>query len=374
MKISVITVALNPDAAFCLTAESILMQDHDDVEWVVIDGLSWAAGNAFVDRYRDAIDTYVRGPDSGVYAAMNTAWEHATGEYIVFLNAGDIFYQADSLSRMARHMSGGADVVYGDHDYADKGQHLFRRAGAADVIFSLLQAGEVERDWHGMMPCHQATFYRRTLFAQEQFDTRYTICADHDFFLRMCAQGRSLEHAGVVVCRYYGGGFSAQNAQRCRNEWAAVYSHYARDPGRVLQHFLGPKAAGANVTVIDDQALSLGGLHKWEGPYDHMKMPRFAWVQPQGVNVLLRNAAQRLTLTGLSRFVQRIEIIRDDTVIARKTCKPGPFEIVHDFEAPLPAGLTLTCKAEMADRMSPTDPRQSGWALYGVTLTERPDP
>jgi hypothetical protein len=374
MKISVITVALNPGSEFCLTAESILLQDHDQVEWVVIDGLGWSADNTYIDRYKDRIDTYVRSPDEGVYAAMNTAWTHATGDYIVFLNAGDVFYQADTLSRMVGHMGRGLDIVYGDHDYVDRGMHLFRRAGAADVILARLQAGDVEKGWHGMMPCHQATFYRRALFAEEQFDTRFAICADHDFFLRMAVQKRPMAHTGVVVCRYYGGGFSAKNAQRCRNEWSAIYSSFSRDPGRVVQHFGGEGAASADVTLIDTRAMALEGLFKWEGPYPDLNLPRFAWAREGGVTILVREdvARAKLTLTGRSQFVQRIEVMQGGNVIARKSVKAGPFTLVHDVEGPIAAGTTFVCTSEMADRLSPSDARVTGWSLISFTITDRP--
>lgn len=373
MKISVVTVALNPGAEFCLTAESILLQDHADVEWVVIDGLGWSADGAYIDRYRDRITTYVRQPDAGVYAAMNEAWQHASGDYIVFLNAGDIFYQADTLSRMVRHLRTGADVVYGDHDYADQGMHLFRRAGAADIIFNMLQVGDVERNWHDMMPCHQATFYRRTLFETESFDTRYAICADHDFFLRMCAQNRAMVHAGVIVCRYYGGGFSAKNAQRCRNEWAAVYAKYSVDPGRVVQHFVGEGASSANVTQLGGPALVLEGLFKWEGPYPDLNLPRFAWVRAGGVSIMVRDAIEhaRVILSGRSQFVQRIEILHDGVVIARKAVKAGPFEVMVDIDETVAAGTVYMCRSEMSDRLSQSDLRVTGWALEGFDVTKR---
>lgn len=376
MKISVVTVVLNPAEEFCLTAESILLQDYADVEWVVVDGLSWSASNAFVGRYRDQIDTLARTPDLGVYAAMNTAWTHATGDFIVFMNAGDIFYQADSLSRMVHHMNADTDVVYGNHDYSASGTHMFRRSGADDIIYNMLQAGDVERDWHGMMPCHQATFYRRTLFAEEQFDTRYAICADHDFFLRLCAQNRRLVYADVTVCRYYGGGYSAQNSKRCRNEWAAIYSGYSLNPDRVVQHFGGKDAATSHVTPIGPDAVALAGLYEWEGPYKQWKLPRFAWVGEAGVNVLLRKSADpaNLKLSGRSLFVQTIEVVHAGKIIFEKTVNEGPFEIIHDFEGPVSVGETLTYKSEFAERLSPTDSRKAGWALYGVTVTERSTP
>tara|TARA_R100000935_G_scaffold57996_1_gene93485 strand:- start:921 stop:2051 length:1131 start_codon:yes stop_codon:yes gene_type:complete len=372
MKISVVTVALNPTNEFCLTAESILLQDHPDVEWVVIDGLSWSAGNAFVDRYRDKIDTFIRTPDLGVYAAMNTAWTYASGDFIVFMNAGDIFYQADSLSRMVSHMSGDADIVYGDHDYSAGGNHLFRRSGTADMIYNMLQTGDVEHEWHGMMPCHQSTFYRRTLFAEEQFDTRYAICADHDFFLRMCAQNRRLVYTGVIVCRYYGGGYSAQNTQRCRNEWSAIYSGFSQNPDRVVQHFEGKGAVTSYVTSIGRDAVALAGLYKWEGPYEHLKLPKFAWVGEAGVDVMLRKSVDsaRLTLSGRSLFVQKIEVVHAGKTIVETAVDAGPFEIIYDFEGPVSGGETLTCKSQMADRLSPTDSRRSGWALYAFTVSE----
>ncbi|WP_171097555.1 glycosyltransferase [Ruegeria sp. HKCCD7255] len=240
MKISVVTIVLNPDSDFARTAESVLAQNYTEVEWVVLDGSSWSdPGRQYLNRYKEAFDYYASCPDEGVYAAMNTACEKATGEYVVFLNSGDIFFKQGTLTEVSQFLQREPDILYGDHDYVSGGAHHFRRASGMDQLAKRLSDGNLEGGWHGRFPCHQATFYKRELLAKEPFDTQLRIVADHDLLLRAHAKGYQIQHAELFVCRYYGGGFSAQNATRCVAEWADVYSRYSNHPEKVIERFYG---------------------------------------------------------------------------------------------------------------------------------------
>ena len=361
MRISVVTTVLNPDDSFCLTAESILQQDHGDVEWIVIDGQSWGTGAALLDRYRDRMDYYVSRPDDGVYHAMNGAWEIATGDYMVFLNAGDTFYRADTLSRLAPQLRGG--IVYGDHDYVGSGTHLFRKSADARALLAQLRHGDLSGGWHARLPCHQATYYRRGLFAEMQFNTRFQIAADHDLFLRYAAAGGALHYVDQTLCRYAAGGFSARSAARCRAEWITIYSRFSDDPDRVRRQFIGQ---GAEITI---PVVFMGDTYDREGPYPDLGLPAFNWVRETGLRVVVKQdwQAPTIRLWGRSRFAQSLRLWHGTKVCGQVTLPEGHFTV--DFPlGPVARGDMLTICSSMADVLGPDDGRKTGWAFEELQM------
>lgn len=368
MRISVITVVLNPEDDFCLTAESIIGQDYDDIEWVVIDGQSWGSGAEFIARYRDDMDVFVSQPDEGVYSAMNTAWQMATGDFIVFMNAGDIFYRNDTLTDVARHLDPACDIVYGDHDFVKGGVHHFRKSAAADAIFDLLKIGDVEDQWHSRLPCHQATFYRRAIFETEIFSLRYRICADHEFFLRMCHQGRPMAYMDLTVCRYYGGGYSSKFQNRCSNEWAEIYSSYSDQPDKVFSKFAGDVASRG--IAIRPKLIMTGGFYGFEGPYPNVDLPRLTWIDASGITLIsvVNQENVQITLSGRARFAQSLQVHKNDEVVLVITLHAGNFSI----DQPLPGGIALgdvvKCKGANATALGTNDVRVSSWMFFAADL------
>ena len=104
MKISVITVCLNPGEKLSVTLDSILRQDCQDVEVILKDGGStdgsvekWRQENASspgAEKVRIFVEK-----DRGIYDAMNQAVAHAAGDFLLFLNCGDRFADDGVLKR-----------------------------------------------------------------------------------------------------------------------------------------------------------------------------------------------------------------------------------------------------------------------------------
>lgn len=369
MKISVITVCLNPGDDFALTAESILAQDHDAVEWVVIDGMSWGQGAALLDRYAPQIDRLIRQPDPGVYHAMREAWRQATGDVIVFLNSGDIFYRADVLRRVVALMPDTADIFYGDHIYVSGGVQHVRRAADFAAIAGRLRHGEIDGAWHSRFPCHQSTFYRRTLFETYTYDTAFQICADHELLLRAYHGGAQVAYGDVIVSRYYGGGLSAQSQTRCSNEWATIYARYCDTPNTVMQRFVGAAAVRSITTLGGVQAM--GGHYDVEGPYPQFDNLSLAWATEAGLKLLITETAHDhvLTLRGTVMHPQTLTAALDGvTPLAEASVTPGMFRLPIDLPADLPAGSWVLVTCDNPQPLGATDTRTSGWAILMASL------
>ena len=126
---------------------------------------------------------------------------------------------------------------------------------------------------------------------------------------------------------------------------------------------LAPTAA----TPLNPAIKAMQGLYPWEGPYSQMNLPRFAWVKESGVTLRVDAQTQprRITIKGRSLFTQRIAINAKGHPLVEVTCPPGPFTLTQDIS---PGTTDLLVRSQKADRLSPSDARRTGWALYNVTL------
>ena len=105
---SVVTITYNAAQVLQPTLDSVLMQDYPHVEHLIIDGASTDNTVAIAEAYRKQSGEAENGhtvriqsePDNGLYDAMNKGLQLATGDYVVFLNAGDRFPAADTLDRV----------------------------------------------------------------------------------------------------------------------------------------------------------------------------------------------------------------------------------------------------------------------------------
>lgn len=211
MKISVITVCRNAAGTLRDTIDSLLAQDHPEVEHIVVDGASTDGTRDLLRVYAGRIDRVVSEPDRGMYEAANKGLRLATGDIVGYLNADDWYAAPDVLSTIARAFAqGGVDAVHGDLDFVDPldTQRITRRFRAREFA-----PGDFRRGWH---PAHPTFYVRRELLLRlGGFDERYRIASDIDLMLRVLevARARSM-HLPRVLVKMRAGGLSNGSLRR----------------------------------------------------------------------------------------------------------------------------------------------------------------
>lgn len=118
-KISVITVCYN-EPEVKRTCDSILGQSSGDYEWLVIDGGSTGQCLETLRAYAGKAACFVSERDNGIYDAMNKGIARARGEYLIFMNAGDVFFHSEILRLVEPYLNGENEVVYGDTQYINE--------------------------------------------------------------------------------------------------------------------------------------------------------------------------------------------------------------------------------------------------------------
>jgi glycosyltransferase involved in cell wall biosynthesis len=112
--ISVITACYNAEMFIEQCVQSVVTQNFEGVEHVVIDGGSTDGTVKIIERYASKISYWHSKPDRGIGHAFNLGVQHSRGDWLLFLNSDDYFCRADAVEILARPAtSSGVDVVYG---------------------------------------------------------------------------------------------------------------------------------------------------------------------------------------------------------------------------------------------------------------------
>ncbi|WP_321425446.1 glycosyltransferase family 2 protein [uncultured Bacteroides sp.] len=230
-RFSVITVTYNAEKVIEKTIQSVVGQTYKEWEYIIIDGASKDNTLAIIDKYRDNVNKLISEPDKGLYDAMNKGIAAASGDYLCFLNAGDIFHESNTLQFISDSISGNTlpDIIYGETAIVDKDDnflHMRRLKTPEKLTWKSFK--------QGMLVCHQAFFAKRTL--AEPFDLSYRFSADFDWCIRVMKKASTLHNTHITVIDYLDEGLTTQNHKASLKErfhimakhygWVSTVAHH----------------------------------------------------------------------------------------------------------------------------------------------------
>lgn len=203
MKVSVITVCYNSASTIEDTIKSVLRQNYEDLEYIVIDGASTDGTLDILHQYKSDIKHLISEPDEGMYYALNKGIRIATGDIIAFLHADDIYAFPEVISGVAQQMKN-ADALYGDLVYV--------RQGEVNKISRYWKSGRYlpgSFKW-GWMPPHPSFFVRKDVYNRlGTFNTQLHSAADYELMLRFIHKhGIELIYWPEVLVKMRSGGKS----------------------------------------------------------------------------------------------------------------------------------------------------------------------
>lgn len=228
--ISIITVAFNVREELKKTLESVLSQQNrnggrfTDFECVVVDGGSTDGSvdvlNAYRERFKAAgIHFDARSEkDNGIYDGMNKGITRASGDWLYFLNAGDMFYSEYVLCDMSCELEKDTrqvDIIYGDTcSFIEDGG--VRR----EYIMKSVDDMEVIRD--NMPFSHQTAFINRRIHEKRLYSTKYALAADYEFFLKVWLDGARFRHVPIVTALFALDGVSNRKRRQLFKEYEDI--------------------------------------------------------------------------------------------------------------------------------------------------------
>ncbi len=203
ISISVVTVVYNGKSHIADTVRSVIGQDYDNFQYVVLDGNSNdGTFELLQSNFIQDIDILISEPDNGIYDAMNKAVELCSGDFVVFMNSGDRFYNPSTLSLLSNNIIG-HDGVYGQTilEYVDNKGRLynFKR-----------KLHSLEKIHRGPAFCHQALLLRKNLIQRFGFNLNNLKYADYELVYRSIYSGARLKFVDTFVNYFLLGGLSSK--------------------------------------------------------------------------------------------------------------------------------------------------------------------
>jgi len=201
---SVVTVHFNQLALLKSTVENVMQQNGfgDMIEYIIVDGLSNDGTMNYLHelKFEKSIHRIIE-RDKGIYDAMNKGIQAASGEYIIFINAGDQFYETDTLEKIYDAYKF-FDVVYSDTKI---GYENFERVAKTKPLSQF---------WKYLPFVHQSVIVKRSLLADNLFDLNYKFCADYDQLSKLYLSKIEFKKSDLIISRITAGG--ASDAQRVK--------------------------------------------------------------------------------------------------------------------------------------------------------------
>lgn len=219
---SIITVTYNAGHTLGRTLDSVAGQSCRLYEHIIVDGASTDGTLALLNASDGAERRRVVSErDNGLYDAMNKGLGLATGDYLIFLNAGDKFHSGDTLQLLADKIMDNdyPGVVYGQTDIVDDDG---RRIGARHLTApDTLTYKDFAK---GMLVCHQAFVVLRRI--APRYSLKYRFSADYDWCVRCLQHSRRNVYCGAVLVDYLAGGLTTANHRKSLWERFRIMSRY----------------------------------------------------------------------------------------------------------------------------------------------------
>ena len=240
VKISIITVCFNEEKNIKATINSVLRQKSTDYEYIICDGKSTDKTVEFAESYRSKFEklginyTIKSERDGGIYCGMNNGIDLATGDYVIFMNAGDCFHGEYAITNIvdSLEVSNLPDVIYGDATYVERG------------FYKIWRAGNISKINNGLPFCHQSCLVLTDLIKNNKFDTSFKICADYDMLAKFYIEKKKFLYVNIVISDFYFGGISSVNHKETGKERAFICEKYnfefneKKDKIRIIRNVL----------------------------------------------------------------------------------------------------------------------------------------
>ncbi len=225
MKFSIITVNYNDAVGLNNTINSIASQTFTDYEHIVIDGGSSDGSVNILKNNSSKFSFWRSESDNGIYDAMNIGVAHAKGDYINFMNAGDVFHSPKTLTLVNDKLDD-ADIVTGN-SFMPEINKLYLNPYKELTLLTLLK--------HPLS--HQSIFYKKNIFNQYSFDTNLIMMADFKLNLEaIILKDCSVKIIEDIVSDFDVNGVSSDNPVLYHKELQQILSDLF--PRRVLADYL----------------------------------------------------------------------------------------------------------------------------------------
>ena len=212
LKISIITVIYNNKETIQDAMNSVLSQEYDDLEYIIVDGASIDGTVEVIKKttkkYPERSIKFISEKDDGIYDAMNKGIQLATGDIIGILNSDDFYVNNNIISTVVNDfITKNVDAVFADLVYvrADDSNNIIRYYSSANF--------HPKKMAYGWMPAHPTFFVKREIYERYGLYKRdYRIASDYELIARLLVKNKtSYSYISKVFVKMRTGGTSTRN-------------------------------------------------------------------------------------------------------------------------------------------------------------------
>lgn len=221
MTISIITPTYNSEITIRDTIESIIHQNYNNLEYIIIDGASSDKTLSIIDEYQSRIEIKVISePDKGLYDAMNKGIAIASGEIVGILNSDDLYANDKVLNDVANCFTKNEKIeaCYGDIS--------FFNTNNPNKVTRLWKSGEYNENKlnNGWIMPHPSFFLKRSVYQENGgFKENFKLAADYELMLRLLkVRGLKTQYISKTLVKMRTGGKSSQNLKQRKLGWSEL--------------------------------------------------------------------------------------------------------------------------------------------------------
>jgi glycosyltransferase involved in cell wall biosynthesis len=201
-KLTIVTVVFNAAKDLECTIQNIISQTYfSEIEYIIIDGNSTDGTIDIIRKYEQYLSKWISEKDKGVYDAMNKGIMLASGTWINFMNAGDIFVDNEIVEKVFNQNVDFSDVVYGNYIIA---YQTLKKA--------IYVPNDLTNAFYLWMPLnHQSTFIKTEIARAHPYSLDYKIASDYEQVLAFFSSEKRFQHIDMFIAEFADGGLSSNN-------------------------------------------------------------------------------------------------------------------------------------------------------------------
>ena len=215
IKITIITVVYNGINFIEKTIKSVLNQTYENIEYIIIDGNSTDGTKNLLNKYINFDNVKIISEnDNGIYDAMNKGVILSTGNWINFMNAGDVFFHKDTLKEIFSQNSSNATIIYGDLMVTYKGFSKIQKAN---------NLGNLK---YGMCFSHQSTFFETNFAKANLYNLKFKLASDYDLIYKAYNNDKNFVYLNIIISNVISNGIADNNRIKTLNEYFKISNKY----------------------------------------------------------------------------------------------------------------------------------------------------